>query len=154
MLTDKLKQEIEAAISTRATRKSVCIEALLMVQRQYGWISDEHIHDIADFLEMSVDELDGIATFYNHIQRKPVGRHVILICDSVSCWIMRFERILEHLEKRLAIGLGETTPDGRFTLLAVQCLGACDEAPAVMIDDDLHSNLDPDKIDRILAAYQ
>lgn len=154
MLTDELKQEIEAAINICPTRKSVCIEAMLMVQRQYGWISDEHLRDIAEFLDMTVDELDGIATFYNHIHRKPVGRHVILICDSVSCWIMRFEDILEHLTKRLGIGLGETTTDGRFTLLAIQCLGACDQAPAVMIDDELHSNLDPDKIERILAVYE
>jgi NADH-quinone oxidoreductase subunit E len=153
MLTDELKREIEAAVSTGATRKNACIEAMLIVQRHSGWISDEILREIAEFLEMTVDQLDSTATFYNHIYRKPVGRHVILLCDSVSCWILRFEEILQHLTKRLGIGLGETTADGRFTLLPIQCLGACDHAPALMIDDELYSDLDREKIDKILDGY-
>jgi NADH-quinone oxidoreductase subunit E len=153
MLTDELKREIEVAINTCVTRKNACIEAMLIVQRHRGWISDDSIRDIAEFLEMSVDQLDSTATFYNHIHRKPVGRHVILICDSVSCWILRFEEILQHLKKRLGIGLGQTTTDGRFTLLPIQCLGACDHAPALMIDDELYSDLDPEKLDKILDGY-
>jgi NADH-quinone oxidoreductase subunit E len=102
---------------------------------------------------MTVDELEGVASFYNLIFRKPVGRHVILICDSISCWIMGYERMREHLTTRLGINLGETTADGRFTLLPIDCLGACDHAPALMIDDDLHGDLDPEKIDEILNKY-
>jgi len=103
---------------------------------------------------MTPDELDGVATFYNHIFRKPVGRHVILICDSVTCWIMGYEDMIQHLRKRLEIDFGETTPDGRFTLLPHVCLGCCDHAPAMMIDDDLYQDLDLEKIDRILGAYE
>jgi NADH-quinone oxidoreductase subunit E len=105
-------------------------------------------------MEMTTDELDSVATFYNLIFRKPVGRHIILVCTSVSCWVMGHEQILDHLRERLGIGLGETTTDGRFTLLPNVCLGACDLAPALMIDDDLHGNLDTQKIDEMLAGYE
>ncbi len=82
-----------------------------------------------------------------------MGRHVIFICDSVSCWIVGYHGIREHLTTRLGITLGETTPDGRFTLLPIACLGACDQAPAMMIDGDLHVLLTPEKVDVVLAKY-
>ena len=125
-----------------------------IVQRHRGWVSDESIRDIGELLGMSPADLDGVATFYNLIFRKPVGRHVVMLCDSVSCWIMGYERIREHLTQRLGIELGETTADDRFTLLPIVCLGACDHAPAMMIDDDLHGDLDPAKIDRHSGAVQ
>jgi len=130
------------------------LEALEIVQRRHGWVSDERLKAVADFLNLTVEEVDGVATFYNRIFRRPVGRHVILVCDSVSCWIMGFENILVHITKRLGIGFGETTPDGRFTLLPIQCLGACEQAPAIMIDGTLHGDLTPDKIDEILKGYE
>jgi len=94
------------------------------------------------------------ASFYNLIFRRSVGRHVITVCDSVSCWIMGGERICEHLQERLGIGLGETTADNRFTLLPTVCLGCCDHAPAMMVAGELHSDLAPDKIDRELERYK
>ena len=105
-------------------------------------------------LGMSPTDLDSVATFYNLIFRKPVGRHVIMVCDSVSCWIMGHERIRKHLSERLGIEFGETTPDNRFTLLPIVCLGCCDHAPAMMVDGDLHSDLDPQKIDSGLEKYK
>ena len=125
-----------------------------IVQRHRGWVSDESLRDIAELLGMSPADLDGVATFYNLIFRKPVGRHVIMVCDSVSCWIMGYDRIREHLSERLGIEFGETTADNRFTLLPIVCLGACDHAPAMMVDADLHSDLDPQKIDGILEKYK
>src|SRR5512140_1174912 len=153
MLSPGERKEIEAEIGRYPTRKAVSIDALRIGQRHRRWISDEAILDIAGFLDMSPDELDGIATFYNLIHRKPVGRHVIRLCDSVSCWIEGYDGIRAHLEARLKIRFGETTPDGRFTLLPIVCLGACDKGPAMMIDDDLHVELDPPKVDRILESY-
>jgi NADH-quinone oxidoreductase subunit E len=108
---------------------------------------------VADVLEMSATDLDAIATFYNFIFRRPVGRHVILVCDSVSCWIMGYDTVADHLQHRLGIGFGETTGDGCFTLLPNVCLGACDRAPVMMIDDQLYDDLDAEKIDKILASY-
>lgn len=151
MLTAEEKKEIEAEFPRYERKRAACVEALKIVQRHRGWVSDEALVEIAEFLDMGPAELDAVATFYNLIFRKPVGRHVILVCTSVTCWIMGYEGILEYLKKRLGIDLGETTADGLFTLLPIVCLGACDQAPAMMIDDTLYGNLDPAKIDEILA---
>jgi NADH-quinone oxidoreductase subunit E len=153
MLTAKEKEEIEAEFPRYEQKRAACVEALKIVQRHRGWVSDETLIDVAEFLELNPAELDAVATFYNLIFRKPVGKHIILVCNSVSCWIMGSERILEHLQHRLGIVLGETSADGVFTLLPIVCLGACDQAPAMMIDDQLYGNLDSAKIDEILSTY-
>ena len=105
-------------------------------------------------MEMSPEELDSVATFYNLIFRKPVGRHVILLCDSISCWVMGYETILAQLTQRLNIKYGETSADGRFTMLPNPCLGTCDCAPALMIDNDLYRNITADQLDDILRKYE
>ncbi|NOY70028.1 MAG: NADH-quinone oxidoreductase subunit NuoE, partial [Deltaproteobacteria bacterium] len=117
MLTLAEKKEIEALLPNYPARKAAGIDALLIVQRYRGWISDETLDELARFLEMTPAELDAVATFYNLIFRRPVGRHVIFLCDSVSCWIMGYDSILDYLKKSLGVGFGETTADGRFTLL-------------------------------------
>ena len=124
------------------TKEAVYIDAMKIVQRHRGWVSDESILDIGELLHASRAELDSLATFYNLIFRKPVGRHVIMLRDSVSCWIMGYDRMREHLAGRLGIGFGETTADNRFTLLPIVCLGACEQAPALTLDNNLHGNLD------------
>jgi NADH-quinone oxidoreductase subunit E len=154
MLTAEEKHEIEKAISLVPVKKAAGIEALKIVQDRRRWISDESLRDVAAFMEMSPEELDSVATFYNLIFRKPVGRHVILLCDSISCWVMGYESILEHLTKQLGIKYGETTKDGRYTLLPNCCLGTCDCAPALMIDNDLYRNLTIDQVDEILKKYE
>lgn len=154
MLNAEEQREIEAEMDHYPDKKSVCIDAMRIVQSHRGWVSDESLRDIAEFLGMSLEDLDGVATFYNLIYRKPVGRHVILVCDSVSCWIMGYERVRKELSNRLGVRLGETTPDNRFTLLPVVCLGACDHAPVMMIDNDLHLGLESQKIDQLLDKYK
>jgi NADH-quinone oxidoreductase subunit E len=154
VLSAEERQEIEFELARYPTKRAVCIDALKIVQRHRGWISDESLRDIAAVLDMSVDELDGVATFYNLIFRKPVGKHVVMVCDSVSCWLTGYESVREELTKRMCIKVGETTGDGRFTLLPIVCLGACDRAPVMMVDDDLHCNLDAQKIEGILDGYR
>ena len=153
MLTDQEQREITAELGHYPEKRAVCIEALKIVQQHRGWVSDESLRDLAVLLEMTPDELEGVATFYNLIFRKPVGRHVILLCDSVSCWIMGYDRLRDRLTAHLGIQSGETTADGRFTLLPIVCLGTCDHAPAMMIDEDLHRNVDPEAIGGILERY-
>ena len=154
MLTTHEKHEIDEAIRLVPVRKAAGIEALKIIQEHRRWVSDESLHDIALYMGMSVEELDSVATFYNMIFRKPVGRHVILLCDSISCWVMGYESIQEYFKKHLGIGLGETTSDGRFTLLPNCCLGTCDCAPALMIDNDLHRNLTIKQLEDILKKYE
>jgi NADH-quinone oxidoreductase subunit E len=117
-------------------------------------VSDESLHDVGKLLEMTPDELDSVATFYNLVFRKPVGRHVVLVCDSVSCWIMGCEKLCQRLATRLGVSLGGTTSDGRFTVLPIVCLGACDHAPTLMVDNDLHGDVQPEKLDELLERYK
>ena len=133
MLTEQEKKEIEKELGKYAQKRAVGPEAMKIVQRHRGWISDESLSDIARFLDMTEEELDSVATCYNLIFRKPVGKHVILICDSVSCWLMGYEDMFKYLKQKLGITFGQTTSDGLFTLLPIACLGACDHAPAMMI---------------------
>ncbi len=152
MLSPEEAREIESVLDHYEHKQAACIDALKIVQKHRGWVSDESLGDLAPVLGMSPDELDGVATFYNLIFRKPVGRNVIMVCDSVSCWIMGYQGIRDHLRARLGIDMGQTSADGRFTLLPIVCLGTCDHAPAMMINDVLYQDLDPDKIDRILEG--
>ena len=153
MLTVEEREEIEAKLADYPNAQAVCIEAMLIIQRHQGWVSDEKLRDLSELLRLSLADLDGVATFYNLIRRRPVGRHVALVCDSVSCWIMGSDRMRDHLCSRLGTQLGGTTSNGHFTVLPIVCLGACDHAPAMMIDGTLHEDLDEPKIEEILAYY-
>jgi NADH-quinone oxidoreductase subunit E len=153
MLTDEEIKKIEEAVSTYPHRKAGCVEAMRAVQEKRGWIGDAEIGEIATLLGMTADELDGVATFYPFIFRRPVGRHVICVCDSVACWVMGHDAVLDALKTRLDVPLGGTTADGRFTLLPISCIGACDRAPAITIDGDLHGPVAPDAIPAILGRY-
>jgi NADH-quinone oxidoreductase subunit E len=154
MLTDDERREIEAEMTRYPTRQAVCVDAMKIVQRHRGWISDDSLRDIAALLHMTVDELDGVATFYNLIFRRPVGRHVILVCNSVTCWMLGADRVRDQMSAASGAGVGATSPDGRFTLLPIVCLGACDHAPAVMIDRDLHADVDPARVGELLVRYR
>lgn len=154
IISDKERKEIEDMFPHVPYKKAVCIDALRIVQKYHGWVSDEAVKELSEIIEMSPDEIDSVATFYNNVFRKPVGRHVIMICDSISCWVMGYEQILEALKNKLSIKYGETTADNRFTLLPIVCLGNCDHAPTMLIDRDLHNDLTIDKLDEILERYQ
>ena len=154
MLTEKEKKEILEEVRHYPYPAVACIDALKIVQHNRGWVSDESVRDIAQILMMSNEEVDGVATFYSRIYRKPVGRNVILICDSVSCMIMGYESMYDYLSNTLGISFGETTSDGRFTLLPISCLGDCDHAPAMMINDDHFNNLTVNKVNELLVKYK
>jgi len=154
MLTDEERKGIDEELRKYHRKSAAAPEALKIVQKYRGWISDESLDDIARYLDMTNDELDSVATCYSQIFRKPVGRHRIFVCDSVSCWLMGYEQVLAHIRRRLGVGFGQTTPDRRFTLLPIACLGACDKAPAMMVNEDLYVELSPAKVDEILDRYR
>jgi NADH-quinone oxidoreductase subunit E len=154
MLTELEKKEITSEISLAMDKKAAIIDVLRVVQKHRGWVPDEAVEEIALLLDMTPAEVDSVATFYSLIFRKPVGRHVILLCDSMSCWLTGSEEIKNHLMEQLGIVMGETTPDGNFTLLPSACLGLCEEAPAMMIDEKIYTRLTPAVIDGILKRYQ
>lgn len=154
MLTKDILDEIEHEAGLYETRQAACIDALKIVQKHHRWVSDEAVGDIARALGMSPDAVDSVASFYNGIYRRPVGRHVILVCSSVSCWVMGYETLRTGLQAKLGIQLGQTTADGRFTLLPIQCLGDCDNAPSMMIGEDMHRKVEVSQLDEIFARYR
>jgi NADH-quinone oxidoreductase subunit E len=154
MLTVEEKDEILEEAKIYHLPQSACIDALRIVQKRRRWISDESVGDIAQLLKMSNEEVESVATFYSRVYRKPVGRNIILICDSMSCMIMGGESIYKYISDKLGIGFAETTPDERFTLLPISCLGDCDHAPSFMINDDLYNCLTKEKIDEIIESYK
>jgi NADH-quinone oxidoreductase subunit E len=153
MLTPVEQNAINHEVSLLPHKKAAVIEALKIVQKERGWISDESVEAIAAHLEMSPAEVDSVATFYNLIFRKPVGRHIILLCDSITCYVMGYQSIYLALQQQLEIKFGETTLDNRFTLLPNACLGCCDHAPALMIDNDLYRDVKVEDLGTVLQNY-
>ncbi|HVO38680.1 MAG TPA: NADH-quinone oxidoreductase subunit NuoE [Spirochaetia bacterium] len=151
MLSSRERQLIEAEARHHEQRRGAVSEALMILQESRGWVSHDAIRDVAEVLGMTVEEVDGIATFYDLVFRSPVGKHVIMVCDSVSCWVMGEEKISDHLQKRLGVEPGGTTADGMFTLLPVGCLGACDRGPALMVDGEIVEDITPERADEIIA---
>lgn len=155
MLSEQEISEIRQEMAHYEDPRAASIEALKAVQKHRGWVDDEALKGTAELLGMSAEQLDSVATFYNLIYRRPVGRHVIKVCDSVACHIMGYERLRERLQQKLGVTMGGTTRDDRFTLLPIPCLGTCDRAPALLINDDLHRDLeDVSKVDAVLEQYK
>ncbi|WP_423821508.1 NADH-quinone oxidoreductase subunit NuoE [Salinisphaera sp. SPP-AMP-43] len=130
------------------------IEALKVVQDHRGWVSDEALEAAAKVVGVTPTQMEAVATFYNLIFRQPVGRHVIMLCDSISCYLVGYEQVRDHLKSTLGIDFGQTTEDGRFTLLPICCLGDCDKGPAMRVGEVYHDQLTPERVDEILAEYK
>jgi len=130
--------------------QAVVLTALWMWQETHGWISEEGMKAVADILGLPPHHVYGVVTFYTMFNKQPVGRHKIEVCTNVSCMLRNSEKILKHIEDRLDIKVGETTADGRFTLVEAECLGSCGTAPAAQIGEKYYENLDEHRIDAIL----
>ena len=152
-LSDAERQAIEREIQHYEDSRAASIEALKIVQRARGWVPDGACDAIGAVLGIPASDVEGVATFYSQIFRVPVGRHIIRVCDSMTCYIGGHEQVLDGIYNALGIRPGQTTADNRFTLLPVCCLGNCDKAPALMIDDDTYGGVTPSGITRLLEAY-
>jgi len=151
-LSEEEIAEIDAELAHVPIPAGAAIDALKIVQAHRGWVSDESIKAIAQHLSMSAAELDGIATFYTLIFRRPVGDKVILLCNSVTCWMKGCDSLQQNISEQLGIGMGETTADNKYTLLPMTCLGACDKAPVLMVGDDLHENVSAQSIEKLFQT--
>ncbi|WP_462383900.1 NADH-quinone oxidoreductase subunit NuoE [Pseudomonas sp. Marseille-QA0892] len=152
-LSETERSSIEHEMHHYEDPRAASIEALKIVQKERGWVPDGAIYAIADVLGIPASDVEGVATFYSQIFRVPVGRHIIRVCDSMTCYIGGHESILDAVKAQLGIVPGQTTADGRFTLLPVCCLGNCDKAPAMMIDDDTFGDVRADTVGQLLEAY-
>ena len=149
-----MRAEILALAAAEPHPRGAGVAALRLVQARFGWISTAHLREVAGLLGMSADDLDGVATYFNLLFRRPVGQHVIMLCDSVTCWIMGRDPLCAHLCQRLGIQPGETTADNAITLLPPVCIGHCDHAPAMLVDDRLHGDVATSRIDHVIAMLR
>jgi len=146
--------EIEHEMTLYPDKQAVGLEALKIVQKHQGWVSDESLLGIAKYLDLPASDLEGVATFFNLVYRQPVGRNVILFCNSVTCWIMGCDDLRRHITHSLGIDFGQTTEDGEFTLIPVPCLGDCDKAPVMMVGEKMQRKLTRDSIDRLVVEVR
>lgn len=154
MLTRQEIADIEAEAARYPDRRALGIEALKIVQKHRGWVPDEALAEVGAYLGLPVAHLEGLATFYKLLFRKPVGRHVVRLCDSVSCWLVGYEEVRHALCERHGLVMGGTSLDCRFTLVTGPCLGACDRGPVMMVDEELVCGLSVDGLEEVLRRYE
>jgi NADH-quinone oxidoreductase E subunit len=150
--SDTARRELEAVLARYPDKEAAILPALHLAQREFGYVSDEAIVYVATLLGFTPARIEGVATFYTMYNRKPVGKYHLQICRNLSCSLLGAEHLIEHVSKKLGIQPGETTPDGKFTLSKVECLGSCGTAPVLQLNNDYHEDLTEEKIDALLAG--
>ena len=150
----EVDREVAETLSHYANTRSAVLPVLWLAQRLWGWISPAALKLVARTVELPEPEVFGIATFYTMFNLKPVGRHHLQVCMTLSCSLMGADRLFRHLERKLGIGHGETTKDGRYTLRRVECLAACGHGPCMQVNFDYHHDLDERKVDALLESLE
>ena len=154
MIPDELRTTLKKHIDHVEHPRELAVDVMFAIQEHYGYLTDEGVQETADLLDMSVLEIEELATFYTFVYREPVGKYVIHVCDSVVCWMDGYDAVWEYLCRKLSVQPGETTPDGLFTLLKVCCIGYCDRSPAMLINKKAYGNLTAEKIDGVLEKLR
>jgi len=133
---------------------SLVMPCVRRIQEDRGYVADSDIDGLAAYLGVPRMQIEEVLSFYTQFRRKPIGRWHVQCCRNVTCSMMSAERLIDHLAKKLGVGVGETTPDGRFTLSTVECLGSCGTAPVVVVNDTYHENMSIEKLDRLLEELK
>jgi len=154
MITEQLKSELKLRVARAITNREAAVDVMKTLQAHYGWLTDEAVMEAAELLGLSPLQVEELATFYEMIYRRPVGRKVIHVCDSISCWSLGGESLLEQIAGQLGIRVGETTADNYFTLLPCCCLGNCGQAPTLMIGDRIYGKVTAESASEILAGLR
>ena len=148
------KAEIERLLVRYPVKQAVLLPVLRIAEREFGRIDEASVACVARELGLSPGHVHGVLTFYTHYRRPGDGKYVVQVCSTLSCALRGAREVVRHLEDRLGIQPGQTTPDGKFTLKKVECLGSCGTAPVVQINDDYHEDLTPQKLDKILDSLE
>ena len=154
MLSEDARQKIQALISKYPEKRSALIPSLWLAQKDTGFLSPDIVREIAEIFDLSPNEVYEVISFYTMFHKKPVGKYLLQVCTNLSCQLCNAEELVEHLTRKLGIKFGETTADGKFTLMEVECLGSCSTSPVIQINDDYYENLTPEKIDRVLDGLE
>ena len=151
MYSDTNEKKIDELITHYPVKRSAILPALYIAQEEHGYVTDDDVKYLAERLDMRVNEVEEVVTFYTMYSRKPVGKYKLQVCRTVSCMLAGAEEITEHIEHKLGCGVNQTTADGKFTLQEVECLGYCDLAPVLQVNFDYHEQVDKDGVDKIIA---
>jgi len=154
MLSPETRQKIESLKKLYETHQSALIPALHVAQADQGWLSEDTQREVAQLLGLTPQSVRQVVTFYTMFHQKPVGRHLIQVCRNLSCSLLGGQRLQKQIQEKLGIEDGETTQDGRFTFLSVECLGSCGTAPVLMVNDRYHENVTPLELDRLLEELK
>jgi NADH-quinone oxidoreductase subunit E len=153
VLSEQSKTEILKIRDEYPDAQSALLPALRLAQQDYGgWLPEDAFDEVATLMNLPPTKVAAVASFYTMLNPRPVGQHLVQICTNISCSLLGAEHLLDYVARKLGIGVGETTPDGKFTLLEVECLGSCGTAPMMQIDDTYYENLTEEKVDSILAG--
>jgi len=148
------REKFQEIVSRYPKKEAAMLPVLYLAQEEFGYLSPAAIECVATMMELSPARVYGVVTFYTMLNMRPIGRHHIQVCRTLPCALAGSERIATCLEKRLGIGIGETTPDGKFTLSEVECLASCGSAPMMQINDDYYENLSEERVEEILRSLK
>ena len=154
MISQALKAKFDKVIARYPVKRSAIVPLLLFAQDEIGYVSDEAIEEIARRVEVRPIEVIEDVGYYSMLHRQPIGKYNFQVCTNISCLLRGGEAILEHCSKKLGIGHKQSTPDGRFSLEEVECIGACCGAPAMQVNYDFYENLTAEKVDALVAALR
>lgn len=154
MLSPEARRKIESLKGVYETDQSALIPALHVAQEDQGWLSEETQREVAQLLNLTPQAVRQVVTFYTMFLQKPVGRHLIQVCRNLSCSLLGGQRLQKQIQGKLGLEDGETTQDGRFTYLSVECLGSCGTAPVLMVNDRYYENVTPQQVDRLLEELK
>ena len=154
MISEQAKQRMRDLAARYPVARSAVMPSLHMVQQEEGYITDEGLQAVAEALNMTTDDVESVATFYTMYYQQPKGKKVIKVCNSISCYLRNCDALIEHLQQRLGIKPGETTPDGKFTLMTVECLASCTTAPALQVNDEFVENVTIESANALLAELE
>ncbi len=153
MFNESILKEIDGIKERYPDARSALIPSLYIAQREYGWLSNEALRFVADNLNLPEATVRATASFYSLFKNKPTGRHLVQLCTNVSCMILGSEKLKDFFGSKYGMEPGGTTADGRFSLIIVECIGACDDAPSMLVNEDSYGNLTEQNIDVILGKY-
>jgi NADH-quinone oxidoreductase E subunit len=150
MISEQAKQHMRDLAARYPVARSAILPALHIAQQEEGYITQEGLQAVAEVLNLTVDDVESVATFYTMYYQQPMGKKIIKVCNSISCYLRGCDPLIEHIEQKLGIKRGETTPDGNFTLLTVECLASCGTAPVLQVNDEFVENVTPEKADQLI----
>ena len=154
MYSESNERKLDEIISHYPVKRSAILPALFIAQGEHGYVTDDDVKYLAKRLDMRVNEVEEVVTFYSMYSRKPIGKYKLQVCRTISCMLNGAEQITEHISHKLSCRVGETTSDGKFTLMEVECLGYCDLAPCLQVNFDYHENVTAEGVDKIIETLK